>query len=500
MWLKRSQGPNTQSDLEASLKILLTCFLLLVAALPALAQDPPPIELGNVTFSGSIRERYEVWDWFQSPGNTQNLYGYSGTVIRFGFSQKREHFDWNIEFEAPLLLGIPDRAVRPAPQGQLGLGAAYFAANDGATNTGFIFLKQGFLRYKSGNSSFRLGRFEFTDGSEAKPKDPTLATLKQTRISQRLIGDFGFSDVLRSMDGVQYLYAGGPWTFTAVSAIPTRGVFQVDGWGWTKAPVTYVGLTRQVDFSKTSHAEWRVFGIYYNDQRFIVATDNRPAPVRTADSKNLSIGTFGGHFIFDTVTDSGTYDVVSWGALQVGSWGSLDQRSGAFAAEAGWQPKFAPRVKPWIRGGYFYSSGDGNAADGTHGTFFSVLPTPRTYARFPFFNAMNSRDAFGEFIIRPKKGLTLRSDIHGLWLSSGQDLWYSGGGAFQPWTFGFNGRPSGGNTKLANLYDISADYAWKHGLAIGLYFGYAQGGQVIKSIYPTNANGALGFTELNYRF
>jgi len=146
------------------LKILLTCFLLLVAALPALAQDPPPIELGNVTFSGSIRERYEVWDWFQSPGNTQNLYGYSGTVIRFGFSQKREHFDWNIEFEAPLLLGIPDRAVRPAPQGQLGLGAAYFAANDGATNTGFIFLKQGFLRYKSGNSSFRLGRFEFTDG------------------------------------------------------------------------------------------------------------------------------------------------------------------------------------------------------------------------------------------------------------------------------------------------------------------------------------------------
>src|SRR5262249_4974223 len=131
------------SSMESPVKTVLTCFLLFSAALPAMAQDTTPIEIRGVTFSGSIRERYEAWDWFQSPGNTQNQYGYSGTVIRFGFSQKREHYDWNIEFYAPLLLGIPDRGVRPAPQGQLGLGPAYFAANDKATNTGFIFLKQG---------------------------------------------------------------------------------------------------------------------------------------------------------------------------------------------------------------------------------------------------------------------------------------------------------------------------------------------------------------------
>jgi hypothetical protein len=482
------------------LKLFLTCFLLLAAALPVLAQDPPPIELHNVTFSGSIRERYEAWDWFQSPGNTQNLYGYSGTVIRFGFSQKKEHYDWNIEFYAPLLLGIPDRAVRPAPQGQLGLGGSYFAANDRASNTGLIFLKQGFVRFKGAHNSLRVGRFEFTDSSEAKPKDPILASLKQDRIGQRLLGNFGFSDVMRSMDGAQYLYANGPWTFTALGAIPTRGVFQVDGWGWAKTPFSYIALTRQVDFNKTTHAEWRAFVLYYNDQRNIVATDNRSTAARALDAKNISIGTYGGHFIMDTVTNAGTFDLLGWGALQSGSWGSLDQRSGAFAAEAGWQPKFAARVKPWFRGGYYYSSGDDNATDGTHGTFFAVLPTPRVYARFPFFNSMNNRDAFGEVILRPKKGLTIRSDVHGLWLSAKQDFWYSGGGAFQPWTFGFSGRPSGGNSKLANLYDVSGDYAWKHGLSIGLYFGYAQGGQVIKSIYRTNANGALGFTELNYRF
>ena len=57
-----------------------------------------------------------------------------------------------------------------------------------------------------------------------------------------------------------------------------------------------------------------------------------------------------------------------------------------------------------------------------------------------------------------------------------------------------------GHTKLANLYDISSDYTFKHGLSLGLYFGWAQGGDVIKSIYPANSNGILGFTELNYRF
>jgi hypothetical protein len=79
-------------------------------------------------------------------------------------------------------------------------------------------------------------------------------------------------------------------------------------------------------------------------------------------------------------------------------------------------------------------------------------------------------------------------------------LWYTGGGAFQPWTFGFNGRTSNGDSYLATLYDISGDYKFKRGLSLGLYFGYAVGGDVIKKIYTTNANGALGYTELNYRF
>ena len=256
--------------------------------------------------------------------------------------------------------------------------------------------------------------------------ESTLAALKDSRIGQRLIGTFGFSDVMRSFDGLRYSYTNGPWNVTAVSAIPTRGVFQVDGWGWVTTPVTYVALTRQMAYSH-GNAEWRAFGIYYNDDRDILKTDNRSAAVRAHDLGGINIGTFGGHYMQDIPTAAGTFDFMGWGALQTGQWGVQTQRSGAATVEGGFQPAIVKAVKPWLRGGYFYSSGDNNPNDGVHGTFFAILPTPRVYARFPFFNEMNNRDLFGELMLRPRKDLTLRSDVHGLWLANKNDLWYSDG-------------------------------------------------------------------------
>jgi hypothetical protein len=454
-------------------------------------------QIGRVTLSGSVRERYEAWDWF--PANGESTYGYSGTLIRLALSQRKKTYDWTVELAAPVLLGLPDRAVAPVPEGQLGLGAAYYAANRNDKYVASIFPKQAFLRLTRVHSSVQLGRFEFTDGSEITPKDATLAALKSDRVGQRLIGTFGFSDVMRSFDGVHYAYSRDRWNFTAVSAIPTRGVFQADGWGWVKTPIVYLSLTRESAWGE-NQAEWRAFGLYYHDDRPSLKTDNRPLAVRTQDLTGIDIGTYGGHYIAAIPTRAGTLDLLGWGALQTGRWGRLTQRSSAGAIEAGIQPRFAARLRPWLRTGYFYSSGDTDPSDNVHGTFFAVLPTPRVYARFPFFNQMNNRDLFAELILRPGKDLTFRTDVHGLWLASSHDLWYLGGGAFQPWTFGFSGRPSNSATGLANLYDISADYKWSHDVSLGLYFGYAQGHKVIASTYPGNSNGMLGFVELNYHF
>jgi hypothetical protein len=56
----------------------------------------------------------------------------------------------------------------------------------------------------------------------------------------------------------------------------------------------------------------------------------------------------------------------------------------------------------------------GNPADNDHTTFFHVLPTPRIYARTPFYNLMNSEDLFAQFRIRPHARVSLRTDARRL--------------------------------------------------------------------------------------
>ena len=75
-----------------------------------------------------------------------------------------------------------------------------------------------------------------------------------------------------------------------------------------------------------------------------------------------------------------------------------------------------------------------------------------------------------------------------------------GGGAFQPWTFGYQGRPAGNAKGLANVYDISADYAFSASASMTVYWAYAVGRSAIASVYPGNKNGSLGYIEFNFKF
>ncbi|HXK07368.1 MAG TPA: alginate export family protein [Verrucomicrobiae bacterium] len=480
-------------------------FFLLGNCIPgAFAQSAssPPVRIGDVEVAGSLRTRVEAWDWFQ--GNANNDYTFPGSIARFSLSQTTKAFDWQFELAVPFLLGLPDDAIAPGAQGQLGFGASYFAANQRETNVGMAFPKQGFLRFKKlagvEGQSLRLGRFELIDGAEVAPKESTLAALKRDRIAHRLIGNFGFSDVGRSFDGVHYVRNGRKLNLTLFGGRPTRGVFQVDGWGELNINVFYGALTGQVGGTQSA-GEWRIFGLGYQDLRDgVLKTDNRPTAVRTADTAHINIGTFGGHYLHALQTAMGQFDMLGWIALQTGSWGNLNHRAGAIAAEAGWQPRMLPQWRPWLRAGYDYGSGDKNGADTTHGTFFQVLPTPRVYARFPFFNMMNNRDVFGELLLRPSKVVTIRSDIHSLRLANRNDLWYSGGGAYQPWTFGYTGRASNGQSGLATLYDVSADLSVNSHVAMGTYYAHAAGKLVVQSIYPAGPRANFGFLELTFKF
>ena len=477
------------------MKKTLLAIALSAASLGAQTNNSDVIKLGDVDFTATLRLREYVWDWFQTPAPYQNQYAYSGDLLRLNFAEKNGSFDFDEEIAVPFLLDMPKNATAPAPQGALGLGSNYFTANGNHQYAAMAFAKQLYTRYHINESqSLQAGRFEFNDGTELAPRNATLATLKRDRISQRLIGTFGFSDVGRSFDGLHYDWLQPNQDITVVAATPTRGVFQTDGWGWNRIGFGYAAYTKEWGHGRHA-ADTRFFVIDYDDFRHILKTDNRPLAVRKGDTENIHIQTWGAHSIHAITTAPGTIDGIAWFAAQTGRWGTQTQLAAAFDLEAGFQPDILKSVKPWLRGGYTFGSGDGNPNDKTHGTFFQILPTPRPYARFPFFNMMNTEDAFGSLILRPHSKVTISSEYHSLRLTNVNDLWYSGGGAFQPWTFGYVGRAASGRRSLGNLYDTSVEYRANRHMTFTAYLGYTQGLAVMKEIYPAGKDGQFGYLE-----
>ena len=443
----------------------------------------------------------EHWSWFETPAGEDN-YVFGALTLRLSLGQKKERFDWQLEGIFPFLFRLPESAVLPAPQGQLGVGASYFAAS--GRQDGSASVRQAFVRFKNlfgdGPGSLRLGRFEFSEGAETQPADATLAVLKRDRIAQRLIGPFGFTHIGRGFDGVQYVRNTKRNNFTLLAARPTEGVFQLRSLKELDVDFIYGSFTRLLQ-GASHRGEWRAFAVHYHDGRGTLKTDNRPQAARAADARNICMTTLGGHAIGVFDQQQGKIDLLFWGAAQVGRWGALHHRAGAFAVEAGYQ--FNARGSPWLRAGYFRSTGDGDPVDGDHTTFFQMLPTPRIYAQFPFFNLMNNQDVFGEFRWKPFSRLALRTNVRQLQLSKRQDLWYLGGGAFENRTFGYAGRPSNGRTALGILFDASFDVELTKRTAVTFYVGGVRGGAVQAAIYPTGGSHPAAhfiYLELLQRF
>src|SRR3954470_8684698 len=288
------------------------CLLFLLSAaavVPAPAFAQAPIKIGDAVVSSSFRSRAYSWDWFgNAPGGD---YTYSGSLLRFGVAESKKKLDWQAEFAVPALVNMPTGAVMAAPFGQLGLGGNYAAANSGSTSTSSIFLKQGNFRLKGlggiSGQSVKIGRMEFIDGTEVTPGHSTLAALKRDRIAQRLLANFGFTDVQRSLDGAQYVFDTPKLNVTAVAARPTEGVFQVNGWDELKINVFYGAVTGQ--HGKYAATDWRVFALGYSDYRSgVVKADNRPAALKNADTSSIDVETYGGHVLQIVPTATGPVD------------------------------------------------------------------------------------------------------------------------------------------------------------------------------------------------
>ena len=444
------------------------------------------------------RARLDAWKWFAAPPY-ENRYRYGQSLFRAGLMQRIDNWDWELEMAAPAVLAVPGNAISPvSAQGQLGLGGTYYASGGDNTDPAAVFLKQGFFRYKFGDgASVRLGRFEFFDGTETHPKDPTMLWLQNNRMQQRLIGNFGFSNAERSVDGGDAHFGSGSWEVTAMAARSDQGVFNMNGTLELDVDVQYLAYTRT---AAQGHVIARAFAIGYHDGRTnVTKTDNRPLAVRQADRGDIRLGTYGGSLIATAPAGPGSFDFLFWGALQDGKWGALSDGAGAAALEGGYR---ATKVltSPWLRGGWLRATGDDNPTDNKQNTFFQVLPTPRVYARLPFYNFMNNTDSFVQVIDDPAKKFELRSDLHWLDLTSSKDLWYLGGGAYDSKVFGFTGRPANDHSSFASVADISSDWQANDHFALNLYYGHGWGKSVVKAIYPTNPNIQLGYVEMIFRW
>jgi hypothetical protein len=476
-------------------RISISITVLLILTVSFGRAQAPSFSGYPVSISVYDRTRVDSWQWFAAPPEA-NTYGYVESLLRIGVAQSLRRWDWQLELAQPAVLDAPNDAVSfVTAQGQLGLGATYYASNTNSYPAA-AFLKQGFVRYDGEAAHLRVGRFEFFDGREMQTKNPTIGWLQTNRISDRLIGNFGFSTAQRSFDGLDAHYGSGAWNITAMAARADQGVFNMNGNPELNVDLQYLAFTRS---ELKGHVLWRGFAAGYHDGRLVTKTDNRALAVRSADHENIRIGTYGADMLAAVPAGPGQFDFLFWGALQNGSWGELGHSAYAAAVEGGYQLTKAPRA-PWLRGGWFRSSGDNNATDGTHNTFFQMLPTPRVYARLPFYNLMNNTDEFVQLMDKPTKRLALRADLHWLQLTSAHDLWYLGGGAYDNKVFGYVGRPANSASSLASVSDISADWQATKNVALNFYYAYAQGKTVVETIYPTDRNTQYGYVEFVYRW
>jgi|WetSurSiteA1Bulk_404760.scaffolds.fasta_scaffold09231_1 hypothetical protein len=455
----------------------------------------------SISASGEITARNTYENWFEPAlPNLEHSYDYFFTRSRLAIALRNPYIGAYVQAQHVYMWNLPENSIAPSPQGPMGSGAIYYMHARSDTDHSLI-IRQAYLDFPKlflKGLSVRIGRFDYADGQEViYKKNAKVTWLKNARLSDRMIGAFDWSAYNRSFDGLQAAYDGKVFNLFASVTHPTQGGFENNAQK-TISAIDLGNITGTMKYGELlKNTEVRAFYYYYNDHR------NIPSILGESGLKegNIRINTFGTHWLHTENIKSGVFDVLFWGALQEGEWGAVDHRAWAATIEGGFQ--FTNVLfKPWIRGGYFASSGDSNLNDGKHGTFYQMLPTARKYAFFPFYNLMNNEDLFVQAIVKPTEALSIRADLHSLSLQNKQDLWYMGAGPTQGSgsIFGYLGRPSNNHDGLATVLDISPGYTFSKYLSANLYYGHAFGKDVLKSIYKSNSNGDLFYVELKTQF
>ncbi len=464
--------------------------------------EVPPLEWrgiggGTLRLSLSERLRGEFVDWFGDPrigGSAQSResrYDFVGHKLQLGVGWRSEVVELFLQGQNTVLAGLPRNGV--------GVGSVYVANTPDRTQA-TVFVRQGWLRLQHEGFSVALGRQLYRDAGQGLARDPSLRWIQETRWSQRLIGPFDYTHTGRSFDGALLGLRSPTWELSAFAFLPTFGGFETDAMrNLPEIRVAGVSANLLDTSAALPNTVGRVFWSLYQDERALVVTDNRPLDRRRQSvGQMLEIHTLGGNAAHVLALPQGKLDLSAFFYGQVGDWQELDQRAYAYGVEAGykWEAAWA---SPWLRAGINVGSGDSDPNDGTHGTFFQMLPTAWQYAMFPFFNMMNNRDVFVQTVLAPTPWWVLRFDWHWLKVDQAEDVLYSGGGATSDSFFGYAGVPTGGETQLAHLVQAYSTVRLHPNAALNLLYAHAFGQAVLAQQFSSR-DGNYGFVEVQLTF
>lgn len=463
----------------------------------ARAQDAPKVTatLSNVT-------RVESWSYFQpyidplaaltrEPIGDPD-YTFIADRAELGVLVEGSRFDLSGAFNYVRLENLPGDAIGP---GALGAGAFYFAAA-GVRYSYQLYLSELILRAKTRDHrlSAAIGRMHYASGGEQVSAFPSLETVKRERLYSRLIGDFEWSLYQRRFDGVRIDIDRAAWRLTSSAFLATQGGYEESAnLSMPKVQLGSVVLTGK----SPAPREWQAFGHFYRDRRASAAVvDNTFSRDRPVD---VTIAAFGGSHARVAATRSGELDTVAWVAGQLGDWYGQPHRAVSVAAEIGHHWTTA-RMRPWLRAGYLYASGDRDPFDNRHGTFFQMLPSSRKYALSSVYAQMNLSDLFIQLLAEPGRFKT-RLDLHRVSLARGADLWYQGSGATSSTGrfFGFAGRIAGGATALGTVLEGTVEVPIKKYWSLNGYVGTMRGGDVVKRMFAGTTL-VTGYVENVIRF
>jgi len=475
--------------------IFVAQFVLSVAAF-AQAAAPPKVTatLSNVT-------RVESWSYFhpridplapRAEPIGDPSYTFIADRAELGVSVEGSRFDLSGAFNYVRLENLPSNAIGP---GGLGAGAFYFGAA-GVRYSYQLYLSELTLRLKTRDHrlSAMIGRMHYASGGEHVSASPALETVKRERLHSRLIGDFEWSLYQRRFDGVRVDVNRPAWRFTSSAFVPTQGGYEESAnLSMPKVQVASLVLTRK----SSAPREWQAFAHLYRDRRASAAVvDNTVSRDRPVD---VTIAAFGGSHARVATTGAGELDTVVWAAGELGDWYGQPHRAASAAGELGHRWTKTP-MRPWLRAGYLYASGDGDPNDDRHGTFFQILPSSRKYALSSAYAQMNLSDVFVQLLAEPGRVKT-RLDLHRVSLASGADLWYQGSGATSSSGrfFGFAGRGAGGATALGTVLEGTVEVPIKKYWSLNAYAATIRGGAVVKRMFAGTTL-TTGYVENVIRF